>query len=63
MDTRHITFAMYGAGAAVLAAALLRLKARLELSRAKHPSLTGHARMSRRIAGLVPFDVLDQVPR
>jgi glutamate-1-semialdehyde 2,1-aminomutase len=51
---------MYGAGAAVLAAALLRLKARLELSRAKHPSLTGHARMSRRIAGLVPFYEFDR---
>ncbi len=51
---------MYGAGAAVLAAALLRLKARLELSRAKHPSLTGHARMSRRIASLVPFYEFDR---
>ena len=60
MDTRHITFAMYGAGAAVLAAALLRLKARLELSRAKHPSLTGHARMSRRVAALVPFYEFDR---
>ncbi len=27
---------------------------RLELSRAKHPSLTGHARIARRIAGLLP---------
>jgi glutamate-1-semialdehyde 2,1-aminomutase len=60
MDTRHITFALYGAGAAVLAAALLRLKARLELSRAKHPSLTGHARMSRRVASLVPFYEFDR---
>jgi glutamate-1-semialdehyde 2,1-aminomutase len=51
---------MYGAGAAVLAAALLRLKARIELSRAKHPSLTGHARMSRRVAALVPFYEFDR---
>ncbi len=28
---------------------------RLQLSRAKHPSLAGHARMSRRLARLVPF--------
>ncbi|MFM9848653.1 MAG: aminotransferase class III-fold pyridoxal phosphate-dependent enzyme [Hyphomicrobiaceae bacterium] len=60
MDTRHITFAMYGAGAAVLAAALVKLKARLELSRAKHPSLTGHARMSRRVASLIPFYEFDK---
>ncbi len=30
-------------------------RARLALSRAKHPSLTGHARWSRRLAGLTPF--------
>jgi glutamate-1-semialdehyde 2,1-aminomutase len=28
---------------------------RLSLSRAKHPSLTGHARMARRLAALLPF--------
>jgi glutamate-1-semialdehyde 2,1-aminomutase len=28
---------------------------RLALSRAKHPSLAGHVRMARRLAGLVPF--------
>ena len=31
-----------------------RCKSRLELSRAKHPSLAGHARLARRIAALVP---------
>lgn len=30
------------------------LKARLELSRAKHPSLAGHARIARRVAAMVP---------
>src|SRR5687767_4124670 len=60
MDSRHITFALYGAGALVLAAALMRLKTRLELSRAKHPSLTGHARMSRRVASLIPFYEFDK---
>jgi glutamate-1-semialdehyde 2,1-aminomutase len=45
---------------AVLAAGLLmvvvgvRLRARLALSRAKHRSLAGHSRLSRRIAALVP---------
>ncbi|WP_342106802.1 aminotransferase class III-fold pyridoxal phosphate-dependent enzyme [Methylobacterium sp. SI9] len=38
--------------AAVLA--LPRAAQRLRLSRAKHPSLTGHARMARRVAGLIP---------
>ena len=51
---------MYGAGAAVLMAALMRLKTRLDLSRAKHPSLTGHARMSHRVASLIPFYEFDR---
>src|SRR5262245_28762485 len=33
---------------------------RLELSRAKHPSLAGHARWSRRLAGLLPFYSYDE---
>ena len=37
------------------AAAFPRIKARLDLSRAKHRSLTGHSRMSRRVARLLPF--------
>jgi glutamate-1-semialdehyde 2,1-aminomutase len=47
---------------AVLAALLLvrPLWLRLELSRAKHRSLAGHARMSRRIARLVPFYEYDE---
>jgi glutamate-1-semialdehyde 2,1-aminomutase len=49
------TLVLCGAGAAALAAALPRLKARLELSRAKHPSLRGHSRIGRRVAALVPF--------
>lgn len=40
----------------VLAVWLLRrTQIRLRLSRAKHPSLRGHAKMSRRVARLVPF--------
>jgi glutamate-1-semialdehyde 2,1-aminomutase len=42
-----------GAGAAA-ALGLPALKARLELSRAKHPSLAGHARLAQRFAALVP---------
>src|SRR5262245_33000460 len=39
---------------------LLRLKERLELSRAKHRSLAGHARWSRRLAKLLPFYEFDE---
>jgi len=42
--------------AALLAVLLLRkLQVRLQLSAAKHRSLTGHSRMARRFAALVPF--------
>ena len=39
---------------------LRKLQVRLRLSRAKHPSLRGHARMSRRLARLVPFYEYDE---
>jgi glutamate-1-semialdehyde 2,1-aminomutase len=60
MDERFVTFGMYALGAAALIAALAKAKSRLELSRAKHRSLAGHARMSRRIASLVPFYEFDE---
>lgn len=44
----------YAAAAAAAAIALPKLKARAELSLAKHPSLAGHARMARRFAAQVP---------
>ena len=44
----------YVLGAAASLAALPKLKARLELSHAKHRSLAGHARMSRQVAKLLP---------
>ncbi|MDR3537561.1 MAG: aminotransferase class III-fold pyridoxal phosphate-dependent enzyme [Acetobacteraceae bacterium] len=47
-------------GAAVLGAVLPRVKARLDLSRAKHRSIAGHARMARRIASLIPFYEYDE---
>jgi glutamate-1-semialdehyde 2,1-aminomutase len=49
------------AGAAVIgtAAVFPKLRARLALSRAKHRSLTGHAKMSRLVARLIPFYEFD----
>ena len=49
------TMMLYGLGALAVAALLPKIKSRLELSLAKHPSLTGHSRMARRVAALVPF--------
>src|SRR5688572_8793690 len=51
----HIGLAPYALGAAGLSLALHKLRIRLQLSRAKHPSLRGHARIARRVARLVPF--------
>jgi len=47
-------------GAAALAASLPFVRTRVELSRAKHPSLSGHARIARRIAALVPYYEYDE---
>ena len=47
--------------AAGLAAALPKARQRLELSLAKHPSLTGHSRMAKRVAALVPGYSYDEV--
>ncbi|HEY4175058.1 MAG TPA: aminotransferase class III-fold pyridoxal phosphate-dependent enzyme [Rhodopila sp.] len=48
------------AAAAFLLYLALRAKNRLELSLAKHRSLTGHARMARRVASLIPFYDYDE---
>jgi glutamate-1-semialdehyde 2,1-aminomutase len=47
-------------GAAVIGMAVAKLKARLALSRAKHRSLTGHARIARRVASVLPFYDYDE---
>jgi glutamate-1-semialdehyde 2,1-aminomutase len=47
--------APYALGAVAATLTLQKLRARLSLSRAKHPSLTGHSRISRRVAALVPY--------
>jgi glutamate-1-semialdehyde 2,1-aminomutase len=51
---------LIAAGAAVLGTAVVKAKTRLDLSRAKHRSLAGHARLARRIAGLIPFYEYDE---
>ncbi|HXU06987.1 MAG TPA: aminotransferase class III-fold pyridoxal phosphate-dependent enzyme [Polyangia bacterium] len=50
----------WAAGAAGLGYLFVKVKARLELSKAKHPSLRGHARMSRMFAKLVLFYEYDE---
>ena len=46
--------------AVTAALALPKVKERLELSKAKHPSLAGHARMARRIASWIPYYEYDE---
>ena len=48
------------AAAVVLSVPLAKAKRRIELSRAKHRSLAGHARMARRIASLIPYYEYDE---
>jgi glutamate-1-semialdehyde 2,1-aminomutase len=55
MDSSLPILSLSAAAMAGAAAAFPKLKARLELSRAKHRSLTGHSKMSRRVARLLPF--------
>ena len=54
------TLPFYVAGLAAAVAVLPRIKRRLELSRAKHPSLAGHSRMAKRVARLIPFYEYDE---
>src|ERR1700761_8161192 len=54
------TVAPIVAGGVAAGALLTKAHSRLQLSRAKHPSLAGHARWSRRIAGLIPFYAYDE---
>ncbi len=46
---------LYAAGATAFVSTLPKLIRRLQLSKAKHPSLTGHSKMARRVAAQVPF--------
>jgi glutamate-1-semialdehyde 2,1-aminomutase len=55
MDSQALSTFAVGLAAAAGSTAVFKVGRRLQLSRAKHPSLTGHPRWARRIAGLVPF--------
>lgn len=60
MDARLPAPARRPAGAAALAALLSPARDRLDLSRAKHRSLTGHPRTARSIASLIPYYEYDE---
>ena len=60
MEAVITTAAAYGLGAVGLAASAAGVKARLDLSRAKHRSLAGHPRLARMVASLVPFYQYDE---
>ena len=49
------TILIYAAAGLALAALLRKIQVRLRLSRAKHGSLAGHSRWSRRFAALIPY--------
>jgi glutamate-1-semialdehyde 2,1-aminomutase len=55
MDSPLSILTLSAAAVAGAAAVFPKLKARVALSRAKHRSLTGHSKMSRRVARLIPF--------
>ncbi len=55
MDSSLPILSLSAVAVAGAAATFPKIKARLELSRAKHRSLTGHSKMSRRVARLLPF--------
>ena len=55
MDSPLPILSLSVAAVAGAAAAFPKLRARLVLSRAKHRSLTGHSKMSKMVARLVPF--------
>jgi glutamate-1-semialdehyde 2,1-aminomutase len=52
--------AAYAAAMAVSIPLVAGIRQRIELSRAKHRSLTGHARLARRVASLIPFYDYDE---
>jgi glutamate-1-semialdehyde 2,1-aminomutase len=55
MQWGSATLAFYGVGAAAVVTSVAALRKRIELSQAKHPSLSGHAQIARRLARFVPF--------
>src|SRR5215470_19663093 len=59
--TVNSALALLAASGAILAMSAPALRARLELTLAKHRSLSGHPRLARRFASLVPFYEYDDV--
>src|SRR5438105_13749747 len=62
MDSSLLILSLSAAAVASAAAVFPKLQARLALSRAKHRSRTGHSKMSKMVARLVPhyeFDIED----
>src|SRR5450432_3359639 len=59
MDSSLPILSLSAAALAGAAVPFPKLQARLALSRAKHRSLTGHSKMSRRVARLIPFYEFD----
>src|SRR3984957_11267343 len=55
MDSPLSILSLSAAAIAGAAVTFPKLQARLALSRAKHRSLTGHSKMSRRVSRLIPF--------
>jgi glutamate-1-semialdehyde 2,1-aminomutase len=53
MKRRNLAVA--SAAAAILTLGLTKGRRRLQLSRAKHPGIVGHAKMGKRVAGMIPF--------
>jgi glutamate-1-semialdehyde 2,1-aminomutase len=59
MDSPLPILSLAAGAVAVTAAVAPKVKARLALSRAKHRSLSGHSKMSRLVARLIPFYEFD----
>lgn len=58
MKRRNIAAA--GGAALLLALGVTKARRRLQLSKAKHPGIVGHAKMGKRIAGMIPFYDYDE---
>src|SRR4030081_2302942 len=59
MDSPLPILSLAAGAVAVTAAVAPKVQARLTLSRAKHRSLSGHSKMSRMVARLIPFYEFD----
>ena len=54
----QIAFGIVGAGIGLYL--IKKIVSRLQLSKAKHPSLAGHSRMAKRVARLIPYYTFNQ---